>query len=98
MWSLCRTIPEPSLSHLIHFRLQHHSTSTLNPQRLDRAGKFNKARAVELGVKVGPDFGKLAGGQPVTTADGKTVRPEDVLGETVVGACLFVAACPNAVR
>ena len=84
--------------HLIPFRPRTTAAQPLNQLSLINAGKFNKARAVELGVKVGPDFGKLAGGQPVTTADGKTVRPEDVLGETVVGACLFVAACPNAVR
>ena len=58
-------------------------------------GKFNKARAVELGVKVGPDFGKLAAGMTVTTGAGVKVKPEDVVGETVVGACMFVAACPT---
>jgi hypothetical protein len=58
-------------------------------------GKFNKARAIELGVKVGPDFGRLAAGQSVTTATGAVVKPADVVGETVVGACLFVVECPT---
>jgi ribonuclease Z len=42
-----------------------------------RPGRFDDNRAIELGVKPGPDFGRLQRGEVV---DG--VRPEQVLGET----------------
>ncbi|HVL86839.1 MAG TPA: ribonuclease Z [Candidatus Thermoplasmatota archaeon] len=45
-----------------------------------RPGRFNKPRALELGVPEGPAFGSLQTGTPVTLADGRVVRPEDVLG------------------
>jgi ribonuclease Z len=41
-----------------------------------RPGEFDPARAVELGVRPGPDFGRLQGGDEV---DG--VRPDQVMGE-----------------
>ena len=47
----------------------------------ERPGRFDDARARELGVAPGPDFGKLQHGEPVTTADGTTIRPEEVVGE-----------------
>ena len=47
----------------------------------ERPGRFDDARARELGVTPGPDFGKLQHGDPVTTSDGTTVRPEQVVGE-----------------
>ena len=46
----------------------------------ERPGRFDEARARELGVAPGPDFGQLQRGEPVTGADGSVVRPEDVLG------------------
>jgi ribonuclease Z len=42
----------------------------------ERPGRFDEHRALELGVKPGPDFGRLQRGEEV---DG--VRPEQVLGE-----------------
>ncbi len=45
-----------------------------------RSPKFLLERAIALGVKPGPDFGKLQAGVPVTLND-KTVLPEQVLGE-----------------
>lgn len=44
-----------------------------------RAGLFHPERAVELGVTPGPDFGRLQRGEAVVTAEGRTVRPEDVM-------------------
>ncbi len=41
----------------------------------DRPGRFDEDRARELGVKPGPDFGRLQRGQPVGA-----VQPADVLG------------------
>jgi ribonuclease Z len=44
-----------------------------------RPGRFNRERAVELGVPPGPLFAKLQKGSPVEV-NGKTVMPEEVVG------------------
>ena len=46
----------------------------------ERLGRFDDARAIELGVRPGPDFGRLHRGEPVQGAAG------EVLSEQVVGA------------
>ncbi|KAJ4985775.1 tRNA processing endoribonuclease [Stagonosporopsis vannaccii] len=43
-------------------------------------GSFDVKRAKELGVKPGPDFGKLSNGQSVQNANGETITPDQVLG------------------
>ena len=49
-----------------------------------RPGRFNRERAIELGVKPGPLFSKLQSGRSVSVAVGgreeREVRPEQVLG------------------
>ena len=55
----------------------------------DRPGRFDEARARELGVAPGPDFGRLQHGEPVS-ADGRQVLPEEVLGETRRGRKLVL--------
>ncbi|WP_318570477.1 ribonuclease Z [Salinigranum marinum] len=47
----------------------------------DRRGRFDRARAEELGVPVGPKFGRLHDGEPVELDDGRVVHPEQVVGE-----------------
>jgi ribonuclease Z len=51
----------------------------------ERPGRFDERAAIELGVRPGPDFGRLQQGETVTTAAGKEVRPEQVLGEPRAG-------------
>lgn len=43
-------------------------------------GRFDPARARELGVTPGPDFGRLQRGEALALPDGSTVRPEQVMG------------------
>ena len=50
-----------------------------------RPGMFDPVKARELGVRPGPDFGRLQGGE---TVDG--VRPEQVMGETRRGRKVVV--------
>jgi ribonuclease Z len=45
-----------------------------------RPGKFYPERAKALGVPEGPLWGQLQRGKPVKLPDGRTVKPEDVLG------------------
>lgn len=47
----------------------------------DRKGRFDRERAEELGVPVGPAFSTLHNGEPVELDDGTVVRPEQVVGE-----------------
>jgi ribonuclease Z len=44
-----------------------------------RVGRFNRERAIELGIPVGPLFSKLQKGENVTI-NGKTIFPSEVLG------------------
>lgn len=53
-------------------------------QEKDRPGKFNRERAIELGLPEGPLFGRLQRGETVEH-DGRTVAPEMVLGERRAG-------------
>jgi ribonuclease Z len=50
----------------------------------DRPGRFDPARATELGVEPGPQFGLLQRGQAVE-ANGRSVRPDEVMGESRPG-------------
>jgi len=47
----------------------------------ERPGRFNKGRALELGVPEGPLFSKLQHGESVKLKDGCIVKPEEVLGK-----------------
>lgn len=49
-------------------------------EELDRPGEFNIEAAEKLGVPRGPLWGKLQKGQSVETEDGRTVKPEEVMG------------------
>lgn len=49
-------------------------------QEPDRPGFFDKPKALELGIPEGPLFGKLQRGEAVTTRDGRTFTPDQVLG------------------
>ena len=49
-------------------------------EELDRPGEFNPEKALQLGVPVGPLWGRLQKGNNVQNSEGKTVRPEDVMG------------------
>ena len=56
----------------------------------ERPGRFDDARARELGVTPGPDFGRLQEGETVTGSAGE-VRPEQVLGEPRRGRKVVIA-------
>jgi ribonuclease Z len=47
----------------------------------DRRGRFDRERAEELGVPVGPKFGQLHDGESVELDDGRVIHPEQVVGE-----------------
>jgi ribonuclease Z len=46
----------------------------------DRLGKFDPARARELGVPEGPLWGRLQRAEAVTLEDGRTIEPESIVG------------------
>ncbi len=56
-----------------------------------RAGRFNLDRARALGVREGPDFGRLQRGESVVALDGKTVKPADVMGAARAGRKLVLS-------
>ncbi|MFC7155935.1 ribonuclease Z [Halomarina halobia] len=64
------------------FRTEHRTTSVGYALIEDeRRGRFDRQRAEELGVPVGPMFSRLHSGESVELEDGTVVRPEQVVGE-----------------
>jgi ribonuclease Z len=47
----------------------------------DRPGRFDRERAEELGIPVGPKFGRLHDGESVELDDGRVIDPEQVVGD-----------------
>lgn len=60
-------------------------------QEKERPGRFDLQKARALGVKEGPDFGRLQRGEAVTTPDGRTVQPSEVLGEARSGRKVVIS-------
>jgi len=67
-----------------------------------RPGRFHVERAAALGVEEGPMFGALQRGKAVTLADGRVVRPEEVVDAPRAGRKLVVTGdtrpCPATVE
>lgn len=68
----------------------------------ERPGRFHLETARELGVPEGPLFGKLQRGEAVQLPDGRTVRPEEVLGGPRPGRKLVISGdtrpCQNLIQ
>ncbi|NYT05221.1 MAG: ribonuclease Z [Methanomicrobiales archaeon] len=72
----------------------HHGTASLSYilREDPRPGRFNRERAVELGLSPGPLFGRLQRGEPVTFIKGgieTEIVPADVMGPPRPGRCLI---------
>ena len=64
------------------FPLQHTKTCVgYTLEELGRPGEFNLEKAKELGVPMGPLFGKLQKGEDITLENGTVVKSEDVMGK-----------------
>ncbi len=50
-----------------------------------RPGRFNVEKALELGIKPGPLYGRLQAGESVQLESGRIVEPKEVLGPTREG-------------
>lgn len=59
-------------------------------------GKFHPGRAKECKVEKGPKWAQLQSGQNVLNADGETITPDMVLGESKEGGGVAVVDLPDA--
>jgi ribonuclease Z len=66
-----------------------------------KSPRFLKDKAIELGLKPGPNFGKLQRGIPVKIGN-RTIKPEHVLGEERKGRLIVYSGdtqpCPSMIR
>jgi ribonuclease Z len=56
-----------------------------------RPGRFNKSKALKLGIPEGPLFSKLQKGQTITLPDGKKITPEMILGPSRKGRKIVIS-------
>ncbi|HVQ01270.1 MAG TPA: ribonuclease Z [Candidatus Thermoplasmatota archaeon] len=57
----------------------------------NRPGKFNKAKALELGIPEGPLFNKLQKGHTITLNNGEKISPDVILGPARKGRKIVVS-------
>jgi ribonuclease Z len=58
-------------------------------------GQFDVKRAKALGVKPGPDFGKLTNGHAVENANGEVITPDQVMGADRPGQGVAILDVPS---
>jgi len=56
-----------------------------------RPGKFNKPKALKLGIPEGPLFSRLQRGETITLKDGKKIEPSMVLGPSRKGRKIVIS-------
>lgn len=56
-----------------------------------RPGRFDPEVARQLGVPPGPEFGRLQKGNEVTLADGRVIKPEQVMGPSRAGRKVVIS-------
>jgi ribonuclease Z len=61
----------------------------------DIPGKFDPKKAKELGLKPGPEYGKLTKGETITTSNGTVITPDQVIGPSRPGPVIAVISCPS---
>lgn len=71
----------------VHVHQGDHSVDNLifALQEPDRPGRFDKPKALEMGVPEGRMFGMLQKGRPVTLDDGREITPDMILGPSRPG-------------
>lgn len=57
----------------------------------ERPGRFDVQKARVLGVLEGPDFGRLQKGEAVSTPEGRTVQPSEVMGAGRAGRKVVIS-------
>ncbi|KAK9811324.1 hypothetical protein WJX72_001848 [[Myrmecia] bisecta] len=72
-----------------------HGPQGMNTMLPAIAGKFRPQKAAALGVPRGPLFGKLVKGETVKAANGKDVKPSDVMEDPVPGPVAIITDCPD---
>lgn len=73
-------------THIIRAAGVKHSIPTLaySVEEKERPGRFDREKAISLGVPEGPLFGRLQRGESVTV-NGRTIEPEEVMGPSRPG-------------
>ena len=61
----------------------------------DVPGRLDMEVALKLGVRKGPDLGKLKLGESVTAIDGSTVHPSQCVAPTKSGSIFLIMDCPT---
>jgi ribonuclease Z len=56
-----------------------------------RPGKFNKPKAMELGIPEGPLYSKLQRGEIITLKNGRIIKPDEVLGPPRKGRKIVIS-------
>ncbi len=60
-------------------------------QEYQRAGKFNKSKALKMGIPEGPLFSKLQKGQTIVLPNGEKVTPDLILGPSRKGRKIVIS-------
>jgi ribonuclease Z len=77
----------------IHALQVHHNVPTLAYclEEHQRPGKFNKPKALKLGIPEGPLFSQLQHGHSITLTNGKKITPDTVLGPSRKGRKIVIS-------